>query len=96
MTARDVTGFYACLSARKSGNFVRILGENSYEFTQKTGEKGKIGGENSKNSSGENSQNRRFLSCRGGACPENMSTTRILCSVAIVFFRERKISPKFF
>ena len=26
MTARDVTGFYASFSARKSGNFLQILG----------------------------------------------------------------------
>ena len=41
MTARDVTGFYAFCSARKSGNFLHSLGPFSYLITQKAWRKKK-------------------------------------------------------
>ena len=41
MTAKDVTGFYAVFSARKSGNFLHILGHFFTELYRKPGEKGK-------------------------------------------------------
>ena len=41
MTARDVTGFHAFFSARKSGNFLHILGRFPYSIAQKTWRKRK-------------------------------------------------------
>ena len=45
MTARDVTGFYASFSARKSGNFLQILGDFLAKLHSEAGEKGKKGTE---------------------------------------------------
>ena len=62
MTAGDVTGFCAFFSARKSGNFLHILGRFPYRITQKTWRhRQKTHGRKFKKSSGE-TRNCRFLS----------------------------------
>ena len=73
--SRDVTGFYAYFSARKSGNFLHILGRFPYQITQKTWRKGKKStGENSKKSSGGGAPKLQIsVPCRGRTFPESFS-----------------------
>ena len=61
MTARDVTGFYACVSARKSGNFLHILGQFLND-TDSLERKQKSTGENSTSPAEDIPRNCRFLS----------------------------------
>ena len=63
MTARDKTGFYAIFSARKSGNFLHILGRFPYYMAQKTWRRRQRSTrENSKNPAETAPRNCRFLS----------------------------------
>ena len=59
-TATDMTGIYAFFSARKTGNFLHILGPFPYWITQQNLEKST--GENSKNPAETAPRNCRFLS----------------------------------
>ena len=76
VTARDVTGFYALFSARKSGDFLHVLGCFSYQIAHKILEKqGKIHWRKFKKSSGDGAPKLQIsVPYRGQTCPEKICT----------------------
>ena len=72
MTARDMTGFCASFSARKSGHFLHIWGEFLTEVHSAPGKKGtNIHCREFKKSNGDGAPKLQIsLPCRGQTCPD--------------------------